>query len=116
MNVSTTVAELANAVARHFPKLTSRQRLRLELLKLMPLYVDIHDLSCWERAFKETYPDKQARRSKAGRLIEDIFRLGEFNLYTAFDKQGTLEKYNALAKQLNAVGIKTKAIKAFKGW
>ena len=103
MGVCSTVSALATAILDQNEDLSVRHRLRVELLKLMPLYLGIRDLSLWEDAVAETY-EEQDDTSDVGLILGEIFDFGRRNLYSAFNKDASKKCYDDLEKLFEEKG------------
>ncbi len=104
MGICSTVASLAEAVSKAKAPLEPRHRLQVDILKLMPLYSEIWNLSPWEHAFQDVVkePDDE---SETGLLLWEIFDFGRYNMYSAFDPAGTRDCYIALTDLLKEKGV-----------
>ena len=103
MGVCKVVKELAGAVSLAKPDLQPRHRLQVELLRLMPLYLEVWDLSLWESAFQQTIDDDD--KSETALLLLEVFDFGRLNMYGAFQVEQTREAYAALRAYLLAHGV-----------
>jgi hypothetical protein len=106
MGLCDTVAKLADAAERDLSPSEARHKLLLAILRLMPLYRDIVHLPEWETAFKGALTRDHDDESRIGKLIYDIFEFAGFNLYAAFDIEGTKIAYDARVKRLEDAGIR----------
>jgi hypothetical protein len=104
MGICETVVTLANEFVKSKTLNTPHQKLQVELLRLMPLYKEINNLVAWERTFMAALPEPDDE-SDVGQLIYEIFSFGRYNMYGAFDKQGTYREFDWLVKQLARAGV-----------
>jgi hypothetical protein len=114
MGLSEIVAELANALTAARQPLTHRERFLLHVLSGMPKYRDVSRLDLWETAYKEVIPDNDL--SETEQIIDDIFSLGQYNLYGAFDAAGTTDCYNKLAARLAQKGLRLPPVQGVQDW
>jgi hypothetical protein len=115
MGVAETVKELAESVAHAKMPTHPRHRLLVELLRLMPLYRDINGLCAWEAAFKGAM-EWQDDESEVGQLLWDVFEFGGYNMYGAFDAEGTLQEFRGLASRLSERGVRVREPQGLDGW
>ena len=104
MGVCETVQVLAEAVALAKQPVEARYRLLIEILRLMPLYRDIRDLSAWESAFQAALAPCEDE-SEMGNVLAELFDFGRHNRYGAFDQAGTLFCYASFARWLTEHGV-----------
>jgi hypothetical protein len=114
MGLSEVVASLAEAIAAARQPLSPREAYLLHVLRGMPLYRDIGRLDLWESAYNEVAPADGA--SETERLIDDLFGLGQYNLYGAFDAGGTVTYYHRLLASLAGSGIKPPPVADIQNW
>ena len=105
MGICYIVNELAEAIYNQENNISPKHRLRIELLKLMPLYHEINDLSLWEYAIGNTYEDANDI-SKVELTLQEIYDFGRHNMYCAFNKESTRKIYHELDLFLNKNGYK----------
>src|SRR5579884_2495519 len=103
MGVCETVKSLAEAVAKAKALEKPRHRLLVEILRLMPLYRDIGDLSAWESAIHGALG--QDDESEVGQLLWEVFEFGTYNMYGAFDAEGTAEVFRHLSQWMAQRGV-----------
>ena len=103
MGVADVVRTVAKAVARVTNPTDPLHRIRLRILQLMPDYRDIHMLVAWESAFKGAGPDTD--QSEVGRLLQEVFDFGMFNMYGQFDGPGTVSAFRQLSDWLAGRGV-----------
>ncbi len=68
----------------------------------MPLFQDVRRLDLWEASFQEVVPTENA--SKTEELLDELFELGRYNLYTVFQPERTQEYYQKLREKLAGSG------------
>ena len=86
MGICDAVQLLAEKVRDGKPLMTPSQKLRVELLRLMPCYKDCRRLDLWEDTFQKA-PDPEDEQSydEVDWLLLSVFELGRACLYSAFD-------------------------------
>ncbi len=104
MGVCNTVVLLTEALEKAKQPTLPRHRLLAQILKLMPLYNEIHDLAAWEAAYQGAMEEADDN-SEIGLLLWEIFEFGRYNLYSAFDVEGTSECYDQLSSMFSENGI-----------
>ena len=116
MGACATVANLAEALSASGELRTPRHKMLVDILKIMPQYYEMGDLSAWETAFQAALEEKDDE-SDLGNLIWEIFEFGRHNLYMAFDPDGTKICYHDLIPLFGAQGLERPvAVPEFKGW
>jgi hypothetical protein len=107
MPIAETVVTLANCVLRARSPLSDWERSLYDVLLQMPRFRDRREVDLWEHQFRETWrmgadsvenPDGYFATSH---LLGEIFELGCYNLYTAFDASGTRGELNSLVRCFN---------------
>lgn len=104
MGVTETVAALAGSIAQVKALTNPRHRLLVEILRLMPLYSDVGDLTAWESAFQGVLED-QDDESEIGNLLWDIFVFGRMNMYVGFDARQTEIAFRYIAQEFERRGV-----------
>ncbi len=116
MGLCKLVVALADALAKAKSPLQARQRLLVEILRLMPLYAEgIANLSAWESAFQDAHPERPDE-SEVGELLEKIFEFARYNMYTVFDAAKTYEYYVLLSADLMQAGVESRTVQAIPDW
>jgi hypothetical protein len=108
MGVCAVVKQFAEAVAHTKQPHQWRHKLLIEILKLMPLYAKIKHLGAWEYAFQQVssqVSNKETLNTEIGELLLAIYEFGRFNLYAAFDQEGTDRELAALVDLLQRGGV-----------
>ena len=107
VGVCDTVQALADLLRPATPLADAALALLLSILWQMPMYRDLRALDLWEHAYSEAWArmDKQVPRGVALDLIDAAFEFGRYNLYGAFDADGTTREFSVLRKQFNAAGV-----------
>jgi len=105
MGICATVRNLAICLRETEFPFTQRQKLQLEILKLGPNYLEIMNLPAWESAFQDTMLDDDDL-SEQGILISEIYELGMFNMYGAFQVNETKKYADKVVKALIDKGVK----------
>ncbi len=95
MGICNTVEAFSSALSQEVMIEDPRHKLQLEILKLMPLYRDIRDLSQWESAFTETLEEAEDE-STVGEIIYAIFDFGRCNMYCAFSEDNAIREFSSL--------------------
>lgn len=105
MSVSRTVAGLADLVEACLPLSGARERLQLQILRLMPLYVEIWDLVAWESAFTGVMDESDSPQGSDAWVLEQVFDFGRGNMYGAFQEATARSDYAEMRAELLKVGI-----------
>jgi hypothetical protein len=114
MNVSCIARELAEAVIAARPALTPRQRLLLELLRLLPLYNDIENVAIWDDAYHAAMP-LEDDNSEIGCLVQAIYDFATETFYGAFESEEARNAYEFASRYLRDAGIDCPAVECFTG-
>src|SRR5947209_14278988 len=101
MNVTDLVLILARLLETAPVRCSENQETMIAVLKAMPDYSRRRRLSEWEAQFPEP---RDGDDPVAGQLLDAIFALGQYNLYTQFDPAGTLCEYAVVGAKLLAAG------------
>ena len=112
MSVSETAKQLAEAIIAARQVLSPRQRLLLELFRLMPLYLQIHDLAAWDAAYHGAFAAEDGV-SELGLLIGDVYDFASDPFYGAFQPALTLQVYTAIVPRLRGAGVSCPNIHEF---
>ncbi|PHS10656.1 MAG: hypothetical protein COA78_10870 [Blastopirellula sp.] len=104
MPIAETVVILANTIATARDPLTQWETSLYEALIQLPRFRDVMEIDEWERLFREAWR-KGAENAdgyfSTSRLLEQVFELGRYNLYTAFNSSATCGQLNTLVRELN---------------
>jgi hypothetical protein len=104
MGMADTVRSLAEAVAQVKSLTNPRHRICVELLRLMPEYLEIHRLDGWEEAYQDALePIDDA--SETGVILWEVFEFGRLNMYGAFNPKLTVKEFARLSSWLTERGI-----------
>jgi hypothetical protein len=112
MTASSITRALAEAIIAVTPAATSRQRLLLELLRLLPLYRDIGNVAIWDKTYHAAMPVEDDT-SDAGQLIGAVYEFATTPFYGAFEADVTLSVYQDTCRYLRSAGISCPAVNAF---
>jgi len=112
MTVSAITRQLADAVIAARPASTPRQRLLLELLRLLPLYKAIGNVAIWDGAYHEAMPVEDDT-SEIGRLIQTLYDFATIPFYGAFGADVTLREYESTCRYLRGGGIDCPTVAGF---
>lgn len=104
MGVCVTVKSLAESVSTVKTPEDSRHRILVEILRLMPLYRDIFGLVAWESAFRGALAEEDDD-SEVGQILYEVFDFGTFNMYGAFDADGTAQEFERVSAWLRQGGV-----------
>jgi len=104
MGVTATVKALAETVAHAKGVVLPRHHLSVELLRLMPLYAEIDDLTSWDEAYRGVLTEADDD-SEVGKLLNRIFDFACTCFYGAFDAAAYLRDYEQLSEVFHASGI-----------
>src|SRR5215213_2746220 len=105
MSLCEVISELAALVARQRAPLSAREAYLAFILTGMPYFRDIRRLDLWETAYNGVAPDRGA--SQTEQLLEELFQLGQYNLYGAYSPEGTQRCYRDLRQKFIAAGLNT---------
>ena len=106
MPITETVVKLAKCVAKARSPMTDWERSLYDALLKMPEFLERDNLDGWEKNFLEAFAQGEFVKESANNclvtshLLREIFELGRYNLYTAFDTSGVLRELNALVRCL----------------
>ena len=106
MPISETVVTLAKCVAKARSPLTDWERSLYDALLKMPKFREQNSLDGWEKQFLEALATGEFVEESSNscmvtsHLLKEIFELGRYNLYTAFDTPGVRRELNALVRCL----------------
>ncbi len=112
MTVSSVTRELAQATIAARPASTPRQRLLLELLRLLPLYRDIGNVAIWDKSYHAAMPAEDDT-SEVGQLIDAVYDFAITPFYGAFESEVALRAYEDTCRCLHGAGIPCPAVDAF---
>jgi hypothetical protein len=113
MNVSELVPLLAQIVDASDLRRSPNQQEMIAVLVAMPEYTRRRHLDEWEAA----YPSKREGDDVvAGELLEAIFELGRYNLYTQFNAAETLREYAIISAQLLRAGLSSPQVERIPDW
>jgi hypothetical protein len=116
MSVSRTVAVRADLIERRLPLEGARERLQLQLLRVMPLYVQIRDLVAWESAFTAVMVEEDAPEGSDAWVLEHVFDFGRGNMYGAFHEATANGDYAYMRAELRKAGIEVPASPDLHEW
>ncbi|MFY7699973.1 MAG: hypothetical protein ACOVQH_06850 [Burkholderiaceae bacterium] len=97
---------LAKCVAEARSPLTDWERSLYDALLKMPEFVEQGSLDGWEKKFLEALAKGEFVEGSSNgclvtsHLLKEIFELGRYNLYMAFDTPGVRRELNALVRCL----------------
>ena len=106
MPITETVVTLAKCVAEARSPLTDWERSLYDALLKMPQFREQNSLDGWEKQFLEALAKGEFVEESSNscmvtsHLLKEIFELGRYNLYTAFDTPGVRRELNALVRCL----------------
>jgi hypothetical protein len=112
MTVSSIVRELAEGVIATGKVCSARQRLQLELFRMMPVYREVGILGSWDRAFNDTW-SKERDTSEMGHLIAVLYGFATVNFYGAFQADVTIREYESTSRCFRTGGITCPAVDKF---
>lgn len=118
MGICKTVKSLAEAIAAAAPPNSSRDRLCVEMLRLMPMFSDVNNLAVWEVTYRKI-PGFGEATSLSGKLLDELYEWATDNAYGAIDWPGTGDQYSALVKSLETHGVKIpplESIESLREW
>jgi len=115
MGICATVKDLAEAIEKSKLDVHAQHRHQIEILSDMQRYADARDLGNWESTFQSTL-DELDDQSEVGLLLWEIFELGRFNLYAAFNPVGTQYEYETLKKLLLQHGVRIDTVHSNDDW
>jgi hypothetical protein len=115
MGVCAVVKEFAEAVSYVKQPQEWRCKLAIELLRLMPLYAKVGDLSAWEAAFQNALQTVDTTK-EVGKLLLAIFEFGRYNLYGAFNVEDTSRELSSLVDLLTRSGVYVNRPGRIMGW
>lgn len=114
MTVSAVTRELAEAILAARPASTPRQRLLLELLRLLPFYKAIGNVAIWDKAYHAAMPAEDDT-TEIGRLIEAVYDFATIPFYGAFQADVTLSAYESTCRYLRRAHIICRDVDGFTG-
>ena len=111
MGISESVERLASVFADHVRTLPQKDPILVVLLaeiSTMPMWRDMGALDQWERRVKMVDINRDARE-RAGdhllKLADEIFEVGEYNLYGAIAPLATKAEFDRVASLLREAGV-----------
>jgi hypothetical protein len=116
MSVSRTVVALADLIEARLPVESARERLQLQILRLMPLYVQIRDLPAWESAFTAVMDKNDPPEGTGAWVLGEVFDFGRWNLYAAFEEAAAKRDYADMRAELRRVGIEVPESSRLDEW
>ncbi len=105
MSVSLTVVALADLIEERLSIESARDRLQLQILRLMPLYVQIRDLVAWESAFTAVMNEADSPEGSTAWVLEHVFDFGRGNMYGVFEEATARTDYAFMQAELLRAGI-----------
>ncbi len=113
MTISELVPILADLVEKSPLPRSDVQRQALLHLKAIPDFVVGQNLDEWEAAFPwESTEDD----SLLAALLEGIYELGRYNLYTQFNRERTLREYAKVGAKLLQAGLSPPQVDSITDW
>jgi hypothetical protein len=109
MHVRDLIVRLAELVENSGLQRSEADVERISILKATPRYVTDRRLDLWEAAWSW-----EEMESEASPLLEEIYELGRFNLYAAFQPTETLAAYRRLADKLHKAGLQPPEVEGFR--
>jgi len=116
LSVSRTVVELADLIEARVPLRGAREQLQLQILRQMPLYVQIRDLSAWEGAFTAVMEDEDAAEGSTLWMLGHVFDFGRCCMYAAFSEAAAKRDYEYMRSELLKVGVEVPVSPELKEW
>ena len=113
MLIGALVAKLAMIVRESGRGLSPTQRHMVDVLGMLPVFVTLRRADLWEAVFP---PSIGADDAGMNRLLEAIYNLGCYNLYTQFDPRGTLRAYGEVAAIMREQGFEPPVVEVMTGW
>jgi len=111
MGISECVERLASTFAAHVRKLPQKDPILVVLLAeigTMPMWRDMGALDQWERRVKMVDINREVRERAGDRLLklaDEIFEVGEYNLYGAIAPLATKAEFERVAGLLREAGV-----------
>lgn len=112
MTVSAIVPSLAEAIIAAKTDLSPRQRLLLELLRILPLYKAAGNVAIWDQAYHAAMPHEDDT-SENGRLIQATYEFATVPFYGSFQADVTLQEYEYLRRCFRTSDIHCQAVDRF---
>jgi hypothetical protein len=111
MGISESVERLASIFAAHVRKLPQKDPILVVLLAeigTMPMWRDMGALDQWERRVKMVDINREVRERAGDRLLklaDEVFDVGEYNLYGAIAPLATKAEFERVASLLREAGV-----------
>ena len=102
MSLCEFISEVAAILVRERSPMSTREAYLSFVLQGMPYFRDVRRLDLWETAYIEVAPREDP--SQTERLLDELFSLGSYNLYGAFDPEGTRRCYERLREKFTESG------------
>ncbi|MFT3788620.1 MAG: hypothetical protein QM770_21015 [Tepidisphaeraceae bacterium] len=113
MTISEVVPILADLVEKSPLPRSDVQRQAIEHLKTISDFVVRRNLDEWEAGF----PWESTRDgSVVASLLEDVYELGRYNLYTQFNRERTLREYATVGAKLLQAGLSPPQVESITDW
>jgi hypothetical protein len=118
MGICNTVKAMAEALRDAKAPADPKQQLMIEILRLMPMYIAMRDLSVWESAYQDAESSKMMPRLQddVGEALEHIFEFGRFNLYCALRANETERQLELTIDTLRELGVPYSGPRDVRTW
>ena len=113
MRISALVSDLAMIIRESGRVLSPTQRHMVDILGMLPDFVALRRADLFEAVFP---PSIESDDPGLNRLLESIYNLACYNLYTQFDPKGTLRGYGEVAAIMRERGFEPPIVEAITGW
>ena len=114
--ISQVVSTLTELIERSPLPRSETQQKAIAHLKTIPDYVTRKRLDEWETNFPWESVEGESSGSTIASLLEAVFELARYNLYTQFDSKGTMSEYATVSAKLLAAGLSPPQIKNITDW
>ena len=116
MSVSQTIFILASEVETQLINLSESHQKMLSVLKELPKFVELRNLSKWDEHYKKSIPDDEDETSINYKIIDLLYELAATNLYGAFQKSETQRIYKLILSELKRQNIKVTKYSSLEKW
>lgn len=118
MGECTTVKALAEALRDAREPQDPKQQLIIEILRLMPMYLAIRDLSQWEAALQGVGMSKGVPNvhDEVDQAIDAINDFGGYNLYSLFQPDKTERELEEVIAFLETMGVAYTGPRDVRDW
>ena len=113
MKVTELVVALADLIDRSPLRRSPMQQQKIAHLKSMPEYSERRHLDDWDGDLPESSSEDDPVTAD---LLEAVFELGRFNLYTMFDRRGTLREYASVRDKFLAAKLNPPKVDRITDW